>query len=88
MAGTITTIDERSSLALPSEAMGGLGVEGGAELDIKLSAALWSFAPSQKPKRFRRFLDAFESILSRRRILKGDSREWDSLEIGLRLALL
>ena len=39
MAGTITTIDERSSLTLPSEAMDGLGVEGGAELDIELTEA-------------------------------------------------
>lgn len=36
MARTITTIDERSSLALPSEAMDGLGVEAGAELDIQV----------------------------------------------------
>ena len=36
MARTITTIDERSSFALPSDAMDALGVEAGAELDIEV----------------------------------------------------
>ena len=88
MSGTITTIDERSSLALPAEAKDGLGVEACAELDIEVVGRAMVVRSIAEAQRSREFLNTFESTLSRRRILKGGSREWDSLEIGLRLALL
>ena len=65
MARTITTIDERSHFH-PKRWTGRVS-RPAQNWTLKLSAALWSFAPSQKPKRFRRFLDTFESILSRHR---------------------
>ena len=67
MARTITTIDERSSFALPSDAMDALGVEAGAELDIEVVGRAVVVRSIAEAQRSREFLDAFESILSRRR---------------------
>ncbi len=67
MPRTTTTIDERSSLALPSEAVNALGVEAGAELDVEIVGRAVVVRSLEEAQRSRDFLNAFESILSRRR---------------------
>lgn len=67
MPRTTTTIDERSSLALPSEALNALGVEAGAELDVEIVGRAVVVRSLEEAQRSRDFLSAFESILSRRR---------------------
>ncbi len=67
MARTIATIDDRSSLELPSEAIEALGVEAGAELDVEIVGRAVVVRSIEEARRSREFLDAFESILSRRR---------------------
>jgi len=67
MPRATTTIDERSSLALPSEAIDALGVEAGAELDIEIVGRAVVVRSIEEAQRSRKFLDTFESILSRRR---------------------
>jgi hypothetical protein len=36
MSKTVTTLDQRSSVALPPEALDALGVEAGAELEVEI----------------------------------------------------
>lgn len=67
MPRSTTTIDERSSLALPSEAINALGVEAGAELDVEIVGRAVVVRSLEEAQRSRDFLSAFESILSRRR---------------------
>ena len=67
MPRTTTTIDERSSLALPSEAIDALGVQAGAELDVEIVGRAVVVRSIEEARRSRDFLNAFESILSRRR---------------------
>ena len=67
MPRTITTIDDRSSLALPSEAVDALGVEAGAELDVEIVGRAVVVRSVDEARRSREFIDTFESILSRRR---------------------
>ena len=79
MPRTTTTIDERSSLALPSEALNALGVEAGAELDVEIVGRAVVVRSLEEAERSRDFLNAFESILSRRRgayeeLAKGPDR--------------
>jgi hypothetical protein len=44
---TVTTLDQRSSVALPPEALDALGVEAGAEVEVEIIG--WGFARSRKP---------------------------------------
>ena len=67
MSRTITTIDDGSSLILPSEAVDALGVEVGAELDVEIVGRAVVVRSLQEAQRSREFIDAFETILSRRR---------------------
>ena len=67
MSRTTTTIDERSSLSLPSEAVDALGVEAGAELDVEIVGRAVVVRSIEEAQRSREFIDTFESILSRRR---------------------
>ena len=67
MPRTIATIDDRSSLALPSEAVDALGVEAGAELDVEIIGRAVVVRSVEEARRSREFIDTFESILSRRR---------------------
>jgi len=67
MSRTITTIDQFASLALPSEAVDALGVEAGAELDVEIVGRALVVRSVEEARRSREFIDAFESILQRRR---------------------
>jgi bifunctional DNA-binding transcriptional regulator/antitoxin component of YhaV-PrlF toxin-antitoxin module len=67
MSRKITTIDDRSSLALPSEAIDALGVKAGAELDVEIIGRAVVVRSVEEARRSREFIDTFESILSRRR---------------------
>ncbi len=68
MSKTVTTIDQRSSVALPPEALDALGVEAGAELEVEIVGRALVVRSVEEARRSRDFMSAFESILSRRRI--------------------
>ena len=63
----ITTVDQRSSVALPPEALDALGVAAGAELDIEIVGRALVIRPIDEARRSRGFLNIFESILNKRR---------------------
>ena len=67
MSRTITKIDQSASLALPPEAVDALGVEAGAELDVEIVGRALVVRSVEEARRSREFIDAFESILQRRR---------------------
>jgi len=67
MSRTITKIDQSASLVLPPEAVDALGVEAGAELDIEIVGRALVVRSVEEARRSREFIDAFESILQRRR---------------------
>ena len=67
MARTITTIDDRSSLALSSEAIDALGVQAGAEVDVEIVGRAVVVRSIDEARRSRQFIDTFESLLRRRR---------------------
>ena len=67
MSKTVTTIDHRSSVALPPEALAALGVEAGAELEVEIVGRALVVRSVEEAKRSREFIRSFESILSRRR---------------------
>ena len=67
MSKTVTTIDQRSSLPLPPEALDALGVEAGAELEVEIVGRALVVRSVEEARRSREFINAFESILSRRR---------------------
>jgi antitoxin component of MazEF toxin-antitoxin module len=67
MSKTVTTIDQRSALALPREALDALGVEAGAELEVEIVGRALVVRSVEEAKRSRDFMNAFESILSKRR---------------------
>jgi antitoxin component of MazEF toxin-antitoxin module len=62
-----TTIDQGSSVALPSEALNALGVDVGAELDVEIVGRALVVRSVAEAKRSREFTSAFESILTKRR---------------------
>ncbi|HEU4874660.1 MAG TPA: AbrB/MazE/SpoVT family DNA-binding domain-containing protein [Pyrinomonadaceae bacterium] len=79
MSKTVTTIDQRSSVVLPPEAIEALGVEAGAELEVEIVGRALVVRPVEEARRSRDFMSAFESILSRRRnayeeLAKGPDR--------------
>ena len=67
MARTSITIEDGTSLALPPEAVDALGVEAGGELDVEIVGRALVVRSIEEARRSREFIDAFESILSRRR---------------------
>lgn len=67
MSKTVTTIDQRSSVELPPEALDALGVEAGAELEVEIVGRALLVRSVEEARRSRDFMSAFESILSRRR---------------------
>src|SRR3982751_1026811 len=62
-----TVIDQRSSVALPPEALDALGVEAGAELEMEIVGRALVVRSVEEARRSREFVSAFDSILSRRR---------------------
>ena len=67
MSKTTTTIDQTASLSLPPEALEALGVEAGAELDIEIVGRAVVVRSVEEAGRSRDFINAFESILEKRR---------------------
>ena len=79
MSKTVTTLDQRSSVTLPPEAIDALGVGAGAELEVEIVGRALVVRPVEEARRSRDFMSAFESILSRRRnayeeLAKGPDR--------------
>ncbi len=79
MSKIVTTIDQRSSVVLPPEAIEALGVEAGAELEVEIVGRALVVRPVEEARRSRDFMSAFESILSTRRnafeeLAKGPDR--------------
>jgi antitoxin component of MazEF toxin-antitoxin module len=66
MSKTVT-VDQRSSVALPPEALDALGVEAGAELELEIVGRALVVRSVEEARRSRDFIRAFESILSKRR---------------------
>ena len=67
MSKTVTTLDQRSSVALPPEALDALGVEAGAELEVEIVGKALVVRSVQEAQRSREFMSTFESMLSKRR---------------------
>lgn len=67
MSKTVTTIDQRSSVALPPEALDALGVKAGAELEVEIVGRALVVRSIEEARRSREFINTFESILSKRR---------------------
>lgn len=67
MSRTVTTVDQRFSVALTPEAVDALGVEAGAELEVEIVGRALVVRSIEEARRSREFISAFESILSRRR---------------------
>ena len=63
---TVITIDQRSSVVLPPEALDALGVEAGAELEVEIVGRALVVRSVEEARRSPDFITAFESILSRR----------------------
>jgi|ERR1700752_733202 len=72
MSKTVTTLDQHSSVALPPEALDALGVEAGAELELEIVGRALVVRSVEEASRSREFMNAFESILSRRRAAYKD----------------
>ncbi len=66
MSKTVT-LDERSSVELPPEALDALGVAAGAELEVEIVGRALVVRSVEEAKRSRDFMSAFASILSKRR---------------------
>lgn len=62
-----TVIDQRSSVALPPEALDALGVQAGAELEVEIVGRAMVVRSVEEARRSREFMSAFDSILSKRR---------------------
>ena len=60
-------IDQRSSVALPSEALDALDVEAGAELKMEIVGRALVVRSVEEARRSHEFMNAFDSILARRR---------------------
>lgn len=79
MSKTTTTIDQAASVSLPPEAVDALGVKAGAELDVEIVGRALVVRSVEEAQRSREFINAFESILARRRtayeeLAKGPNR--------------
>lgn len=67
MSKTLATLAQRSSVALPPEALDALGVEAGAELEVEIVGRALVVRSVEEARRSRDFISTFESILSKRR---------------------
>jgi len=67
MSKTVFTIDQRSSLPLPPEALDALGVQAGAELEVEIVGRALVVRSVEEARRSREFINAFESILAKHR---------------------
>ena len=67
MSKTVTTLDQRSSVTLPPEALDALGVQAGAELEVEIVGRALVVRSVEEARRSRDFMSVFESILSKRR---------------------
>ena len=67
MSKTITTLDQRSSVPLPREALDALGIEAGAEVEVEIIGRAVVVRSVEEARRSRDFMSAFQSILTRRR---------------------
>ena len=67
MSKTVTTLDQRSSIPLPPEALDALGVEAGAEVEVEIVGRAVVVRSVEEARRSRDFMSSFESILSKRR---------------------
>ena len=67
MSKTVTTVDQRSSLALPPEALDALGVEAGAQLEVEIVGKALVVRSVEEAQRSREFMGTFETILFKRR---------------------
>ena len=65
MSKTVTTVDH-SSVALPPEALDALGVQDGAQLEVEIVGRALVVRSVEDARRSRDFMNAFESILSKR----------------------
>jgi len=72
MSKTVTTVDQRSSMALPPEALEALGVEAGEELELEIVGRALVVRSVEEARRSREFISTFESILLRRRTAYDD----------------
>ena len=61
------TIDQRSSVVLPPEALEALGVEEGSEVAVEVVGRAVIVRSIEEAQRSSDFLNAFESILAKRR---------------------
>lgn len=59
-------IDQSSSVALPREALEALGVEEGAQVDVEVVGRAVVVRSLEEAQRSREFINAFESILTKR----------------------
>lgn len=67
MSKTVTTLDQHSSVPLPPEALDALGIEAGAELEVEIVGRALVVRPVEEARRSAEFINAFESVLSKRR---------------------
>jgi antitoxin component of MazEF toxin-antitoxin module len=67
MSKRIITLDDTASVSLPPEALDGLGVNAGDELDIETVGRSLVIRSVDEARRAREFTDIFESVLKRRR---------------------
>jgi bifunctional DNA-binding transcriptional regulator/antitoxin component of YhaV-PrlF toxin-antitoxin module len=67
MSKTVTTLDQRSSIALPPEALDALGVDAGSELEVEIVGRAVVIRSVEEARRSCEFMWAFESVLLRRR---------------------
>ena len=79
MSKTLATLDQKSSVSLPPEALEALGVEAGAELEVEIVGRALVVRSVEEARRSRDFISTFESILSKRRsayeeLAKGPDR--------------
>ena len=58
MSKTVTTIDQRSALALPPEALDALGVEAGAELEVEIVGRALVVRSVEEARRSHEFISA------------------------------
>jgi antitoxin component of MazEF toxin-antitoxin module len=73
------TINQDSLVALPQEALEALGVQTGAELQVEIAGRALIVRSVDEARRSREFMNAFDSILTKRRtayeeLAKGHER--------------
>jgi antitoxin component of MazEF toxin-antitoxin module len=67
MSKTVATLEQRSSVPLPPEALDALGIQAGAEVEVEIVGRALVVRPIEEARRSAEFISAVESILSKRR---------------------